>query len=122
MISFKSSKALGLVLASAGILLHAHSTLAKDVFGDAQIQARELLSVGERSKAAQAAAVISAAHAFNVEPQEQARRLILGKPAGDRVADRLVGSDLEMTAMRRVQPAASDPQEAARRMVQPKGV
>jgi hypothetical protein len=124
MISFKSSKALGLVLASAGILLNAHSTLAADILGDAQMQARELLSVGERSKAAQVAAVISAddAHAFNVEPQEQARQLILGKPTGDRVADRVVGSDLEMTAMRRVQRAASDPQEAARRMVQAKGV
>jgi hypothetical protein len=121
MISFKSSKTLGLVLASAGILLHARSTLAADVFGDAQIQARELLSVGGRSKAAQVAAVASAANAFNVEPQEQARQLILGKPAGDRVADRHVGSDLEMTAMRRV-PAASEPQEAARRMVQAKGV
>jgi hypothetical protein len=118
MISLKPNEALGLVLASAGIFLHAHNALAADVVKDAQTQARELLSVGERPKDAHVAAVISAddAHAFNVEAQEQARQLILGKPTGGRAADRVVGT------MGRVQRAASDPQEAARRMVQPKGV
>jgi hypothetical protein len=119
MIPFKSIKALGIVLASAGILLHAHGALAADVTGDAQMQARDLLSgtVAGRSKTAQVAAAISAddTHASNVEPQEQARQLILGKPSGDRVADRLIGSDFEMQlAVRR---AEVDPQEAARRLL-----
>jgi hypothetical protein len=121
MISFKPSKALGFVLASAGILLHAHSALAADALGDAQMQARDLLSrtIGGRSKTVQVAAAISAddAHAFNVEPQEQARQLIVGKPSGDRVAGRVTGSDLEMTSVRGVRRAEADPQDTARRML-----
>jgi hypothetical protein len=117
MISFKSIKALGIVLAYAGI--HAHSALAADVIGDAQMQASDLLSgtVAGRSKTAPVTAATSAddTHAFNVEPQELARQLILGKPSGDRVADRHIGGDFEMQlAVRR---AAVDPQEAARRLL-----
>jgi hypothetical protein len=119
MISFKSTKVLGIALASAGILLHAHNALAADVIGDAQMQARDLLSrtVTGRSITAHVPAAMPAdnTHAFNVEPQEQARQLILGKPAGDRVADRRIGSDFEMQlAARR---AEVDPQEAARRLL-----
>jgi hypothetical protein len=119
MISFKSIKALGIVLASTGILLHTHSALAADVIGDAQMQARDLLSrtVAGRPKTAQVAAAISAGgtHGFNVEPQEQARQLILGTPSGDRVADRHIDSDFQMQlAVRR---AEVDPQEAARRLL-----
>jgi hypothetical protein len=126
MISFKPRKALGLILASAGILLHAHGALAAVALGDAQMQARDLLSGtgGGRLKAAAAAAVISAdeVRAVNVEPQEQARQLILGKPSGERAVDRVVGSDLAMASVRRVRRAEIDPQEAARRMVQAEGV
>jgi len=119
MFPFKSIKLPGIVLASAGILLHAHSALAADVVGDAQMQARNLLSgtVAGRSKTAQVAPATSAddTHAFNVEPQEQARQLILGKPSGDRVANRLIGSDFEMQLA--VRSAHVDPQEAARRLL-----
>jgi hypothetical protein len=119
MISFRSIKLPGIVLASAGILLHAHSALAADVVGDAQMQARNLLSgtVAARSKTAQVAPATSAddTRAFNVEPQEQARQLILGKPSGDRVADRLIGSEFEMQLA--VRSANVDPQEAARRLL-----
>lgn len=126
MVSFKRRKSMGLVLASAGILLHGHSALPADALGDAQTQARDLLSgnIGGRSRAAQVAAAVSAddTQAFKVEPQEQARQLILGKPSGDRIVDRVIGSHLEMTSVRRVRRAEADPQEAARRMVQAKGV
>jgi hypothetical protein len=121
MISFKASKTLGFVLASAGILLNAHSALAADVLGDAQMQAGDLLSgtIGARSKAVQVAAAIPVddARALNVEPQEQARRLILGKPSGDRVGARVNGSDLEMASVREERRAQADPQGAARRML-----
>jgi hypothetical protein len=126
MVSFKPRKLPGLVLASAGILLHAQSALAADVPGDAQMQARDLLSgtPGGRSKAAKVTAAISAddMHAITVEPQEQARQLILGNPRGGRVVDQVIGGGVEMTSVRRVRRAEADPQEAARRMVQPKGV
>jgi hypothetical protein len=126
MISFKPSKALGLVLASAGILFHAHSALAADVLEDTQMQARDLLSgtVGARSRTTQETVATSAgdAHAFKLEPQEQARQLILGKPRGDSPAGRVMDSDLEMTSVRGVRRAAGDPQEAARRMLLAVGV
>jgi hypothetical protein len=126
MVSFKRRKSMGLVLASAGVLLHGHGALAADALGDAQMQARDLLSgtIGGRSRAAQVAAAVSAddTQAFKVEPQEQARQLILGKPSGDRIVDRASGSHLEMTSVQRVRRAEVDPQEAARRMVQAKGV
>jgi hypothetical protein len=117
MISFKSGKRLSFVLGSVGILLHAHSALA---LGDAQMQARNLLTgtIAGRSEAVQAAAGTSSdAHAFNIEPQEQARQLVLGKPSGARVAGRVVGSDSETKSVRGVRRAAVDPQEAARRML-----
>jgi hypothetical protein len=124
MISFKPREALGLVLASAGILLYAHGALAAEVLGDAQMRARDLLSgtVGGRSQTAQVAASMSVddAQAFDVEPQEQARQLILGKPSGDRVARRVV-DDLEMASVRGVRRVEADPQEAARRMLGAKG-
>ena len=125
MISFKPGKALGFVLASAGILLHAHGALAADVVGDAQMQARDLLSgtTGGRSRTVQVAAISADdAHVFNVEPQEQARQLILGKPSGHRAAGRVTGRDLEMTSVRGARRAEADPQDAARRMLRAVGV
>ena len=124
MISLNRSKALGLVLATAGILLQAHNAFAADVPGDAQMQARDLLSGTGRSTAAKVVDAKSAdgAHALNAEPQDQARQIILGKPSGDRVAGRVTDSDLEMTSVGRVRSAETDPQESARRMLQARGV
>jgi|SRR5579871_2624219 len=125
MISFEPSKALGLVLAF-GIILHANSALATDVQGDAQMQARDLLSgtTAGRSKTNRVVAAVSGdAHAFNLDPQEQARQLILGKPNADRVAGRrVISSDSKITSVGGGRRAAPDPHEAARRMVHAKGV
>jgi hypothetical protein len=122
MISFKPTMALALVLASAGALLHANGVLAADSIGDPQAQARDLLSgnIGERSKSVQVVSVD--AHVFNVEPQEQARQLILGKPSGGRVAGPIIGADAKTTLVRGVGRAGADPQGAARRMVLGAGV
>jgi hypothetical protein len=121
MISFKPSTALALALASAGTLLHANGVLAADLVRDPQTQARDLLSgnIGERSKNTQISPVVSVdnAHAFNVEPQEQARQLILGKPSGDRVPGPIIGTDAKKTSVRGVRRAEADPQGAARRML-----
>ena len=126
MISFKPTMALAFALASSGTLLHANGVLAADSVGDPQTQARDLLSgnIGERSKIAQIAPVVSVdgAHAFNVEPQEQARQLILGKPSGDRVPGAIIGTDAKTTSVRGVRRAEADPQGAARRMLLPTGI
>jgi hypothetical protein len=121
MISFKPTMALAFALASAGTLLHANGVLAADFIGDPQTQARDLLSgnIGGRSKIVQVAPVVAVdnAHAFNVEPQEQARQLILGKPRGNRVPGPIIGTDAKMTSVRGVRRAEADPQDAARRML-----
>jgi hypothetical protein len=80
-----SSNTLGrrLMLASAGLLLCANGALAAEVVGDAQMQARDLLSgtVGGRPKIADVYSAIPTddRHVLNLDPQEQARDLILGK-------------------------------------------
>jgi len=121
MISFKPTMALAFALASAGTLLHANGVLAADFIGDPQTQARDLLSgnIGGRSESIQIAPVVSAgdAHSFSVEPQEQARQLILGKPIGDRVPGRIIGTEAKMTSVRGVRRAEADPQDAARRLL-----
>jgi hypothetical protein len=121
MISFKPTMALAFALASAGTLLHANGVLAADLIGDPQTQARDLLSgnIGGRSKSVQIAPVVSVddAHAFSVEPLEQARQLILGKPSGDRVPGPIIGTDAKMTSARGVRRAEADPQDAARRLL-----
>jgi hypothetical protein len=125
MITFKPTMALALVLASAGTLLHANGVLAADSIGDPQAQARDLLSgnIGVRSKSVQIASFVSVdTHAFNVEPQEQARQLILGKLSGGRVAGPIIGADAKTTSVRGVGRAEADPQGAARRMVLGAGV
>ena len=122
MISFKPTMALALVLASAGTLLHANGVLAADSIGDPQAQARDLLSgnIGERSKSVQIASVDT--HVFNVEPLEQARQLILGKPSAGRVSGPIIGAGAKTTSVRGVGRAEADPQGAARRMVLRAGV
>jgi hypothetical protein len=121
MISFKPSMALAFALASAGTLMGANGVLAADSIGDPQTQARDLLSgnIGGQSKSVQIAPVVSVdnAHALNVEPQEQARQLVLGKPSGDRVPDPIMGTDAKKTSVRGTRRAEADPQGAARRML-----
>jgi hypothetical protein len=83
--SLISSNTLGrrLMLASAGLLLCANGALAAEVVGDAQIQARDLLSVsvGGRSQMDVLSSAIPTddRQVPNSDPQEQARDLVLGK-------------------------------------------
>ncbi len=94
-----------LLLASAAYLLNV---------GDAQAQARELLTGGEgRAVAARSRPVISTQTSGPaVTPQEQARRLILGAP---RVETKTTSpSD---AARRRIRGVYSDPQLLAERMI-----
>jgi hypothetical protein len=115
------------VLIAAAILLHANNVLAAEFVGDAQIQARDLLSgtVGGRAKTVDASPAISAEghhQTSNLDPQEQARQLILGKRSFDGVA----GTRVALDSKTKVAPAArargkrrecSDAQELARRMI-----
>jgi hypothetical protein len=118
------------VLIGAAILLYANNVLAAEVVDDAQMQARDLLSgtVGGRAKTFDASSAVPADghHALNLDPQEQARQLILGKPnfggvTGPRVA---LGAKTKVTpevserGQRRV---SSGAQESAQRMILGKG-
>ena len=71
------------MLASAGLLLCANGALAAEVVGDARMQARDLLSVtvcGRPTLADVSSAIpTDNRHVPNLDPQEQARDLILGK-------------------------------------------
>src|SRR5258708_11975130 len=83
--SFIPSNTLGrrLMLASAGFLLCANGALAAEVVGDAQMQARDLLSgtVGGRPKIADVSSAVPTddRHVLNLDPPEQTRDPILGK-------------------------------------------
>jgi hypothetical protein len=112
----------GLVLISALFLLQANSALAAEAVGDAQRQASDLLSgtVGGRAKMVDASRAIASAseQTPGLDPQEQARQLILGKPN--------LGGTNALGAQINATPAVSargnyrryaDPQESARRMI-----
>jgi hypothetical protein len=97
-----------LILISAATLITANTVVAANRFGDAQMQARDLLTgTIEGTKATDRSPAISAVQHRQTypEPQEQARQLILGKPstapASARSNDRI----------------HTDPQELARRMI-----
>jgi hypothetical protein len=83
--TFISSNTLGrrLMLASAGLLLCAKGAFAAELAGDVQMQARDLLSgtVGGRSKFADASSAVPTNDRQEpyLDPQDQARDLILGK-------------------------------------------
>jgi hypothetical protein len=81
-----------LILLSAAILFNANTVLAANRVGDAQMQARDLLSgtVGGRTKTVDKSFAISADHRQESypDPQDQARRLILGKPGFERTVGR----------------------------------
>jgi hypothetical protein len=125
MISFIPSKTLAnrLMLISAVILLHANGAFAAEFVGDAQMQARDLLSgtVGGRAKVVDVSPAIPAdgRNAFNPDPQKQARQLILGKPDIAGIARRAVGFDskTKVTSVRDIRRTYADGQESARRML-----
>jgi len=110
---------------AAAILLHANMVLAAEFVGDAQMQARDLLSgtVGGRAKIVDALPAISAhgPETSNLDPQDQARELILGDRTLGRLARRRVALDsktkVSAALPERGKARESDAQELARRMI-----
>jgi hypothetical protein len=115
-----------LVLISAAILLQANNVRGAELAVDAQTQARDLLSgtVGGRAKAVYKSPAIPADghQTLSLDPQEQARQLILGKPNFGGVA----GLSVAFDSKAKVAPAVpargkrrgdSDAQELAQRMI-----
>jgi hypothetical protein len=110
---------------AAAILLHTNMVLATEFVGDAQMQARDLLSgtVGGRAKIVDApSAIPSHGHeTSNLDPQEQARELILGNRTRGRLAPRRVAlySKTKVSAAlpERGKGRESDAQQLARRMI-----
>jgi len=114
----------GLILISAAILINANSVLAADRFGDAQMQARDLLSgtVGAKAKIIDKSLAISADQKSYPDPQTQARQLILRKPSFDAAVSRELAVQSKTNvplprSARRDGSAHTDPQELARRMI-----
>jgi hypothetical protein len=128
---FIPSNTLGrrLVLASTGILLYANGALAADFVGDAQTQARDLLSgtVGGRARMPYVSAAIPTdLHVPNLDPQEQARDLILGKSNFADTASQAISLDSKTAvapadSAQRIHRADADGQELAQRMIVGKG-
>jgi hypothetical protein len=115
-----------LILISAAVLINANTVLAANRVGDAQMQARDLLSgtVGGRAKIIDKSPAISADHHQKSypDPQTQARQLILGRPNFDGTVSRefAVQSKINVpvsVAVRRNRSAHTDPRELARRMI-----
>jgi hypothetical protein len=115
-----------LILISAAILINPITVLAANRVGDAQMQARDLLSgtVGGRVKVIDKSLAISADHLQQSypDPQTQARQLILGKPSFDGAVRRESAVQSTTNAPILVSPrrngsAHTDPQELARRMI-----
>jgi len=102
----------GLALISAVFLSQSNSVLAAEFAGDAQMQASDLLSgtVGGRARTAdRSPAIADDGHqTSNLDPQEQARQLILGEPKMNATPAVSARGD------HRTYP---DPQESARRMI-----
>jgi hypothetical protein len=110
---------------AAAILLHANMVLAAEFVGDAQMQARDLLSgtVGGRAKIVDAPSAIPAHghETSNLDSQELARELILGNRTRGRLARRRVALDsktkVSAALPERGKGRESDAQELARRMI-----
>ena len=126
--SFSPVKTLkyGLVLISAAFLLHGTGVLAAEVAGDAQSQARDLLSgtVDGRARVVDASPASGAngVRAPGLDPQEQARQLILGKANSDRIKEPAAALGTQKNATPAVSAGGghrtyADPQELARRMI-----
>lgn len=112
------------LLGSAAFLLHAGGVLAADRGDDAQAQARELLAgTAKRSPAAVTSAVLPAATSqAALEPQEQARRLILGTPRAGTSVESYAALNSKTTSSSGAEPRGirrgySDAQALARRMI-----
>jgi hypothetical protein len=119
-----------LMLTSAALLLCANGAPAAEVVGDAQMQARDLLSgtVGGRPKIADvsSASPTDDRHVLNLNPQEQARDLILGKNFAG-TAHQAASPDSRTDAMpsasvQRIRRADIGGQELAQRMLLGNGV
>lgn len=130
--TFISGNTLGrrLMLASAGLLLCANGAFAQEVAGDAQMQARELLSgtVGARARFAPASAAVPTddRQVPYLDPQELARDLILGQSFAGAVL-RAASPDsqtdaMPMASVQNVRRVDIDGQESAQRMLLGKGV
>jgi hypothetical protein len=107
----------GLMLISAAFLLHATNGLAAEFVGDAQMQAGDLLSgtSGGRPKIIESRTIPEDSNATSrLDPQEQARQFILGKPKLGVVTGRKLGAVTGRTIDHR---ADEDAQELARRMI-----
>jgi hypothetical protein len=116
----------GLVLISAAFLFQADNALAAELVGDAQTQAQDLLSgtVGGRAKTVNESPANPADghQTSNLDPQEQARRLILGEPnvggTNGRAAARERRTDTTPAESARSNHGTyADPQESAQRMI-----
>jgi hypothetical protein len=114
-----------LALLSAAFLLQTGGALTSARAGDAQTQARELVSqtTADRSVAAQSDTLPGGGSSLPaLDPQEQARRILLGTPsvggetkvAGPRYAKSTSAAGVAGRGDRR---AHSDAQENARRMI-----
>jgi hypothetical protein len=114
-----------LLLISAATLVTANTVVAANRVGDAQMQARDLLTgTVEGAKATDRSPANSAdlQQRSYPEPQEQARQLILGKPSFEGPASRKAAALSKTNAAapasaRRKDRDDSDPQELARRMI-----
>jgi hypothetical protein len=115
-----------LIPLSAAILLCSNNVLAADYVGDAQIHARDLLSgtVGGQAKTLDKSPPKSADgdQPSNVDPQDQARQLILGKSNFDKTNVRAVAPEPKLNATATLSTQGNprtylDPQESARRMI-----
>jgi hypothetical protein len=113
------------MLASAGLLLCANGALAAEVAGDAQMQARDLLSEsvgGQPEIDVQSSAIPSDdRQVLNFDPQEQARDPLLGKSFTD-TSDQAASLEPQMEAMpaasvQRIRRADIGGQESAQRML-----
>ena len=119
-----------LTLASAVLWICVNGALAAEVVGDAQMQARALLSgpVGGRPTIADVSSAIPTddRHVLNLDPQEQARDLILGENFAG-TAHQAASLDSKTDAMpaasaQRIRRADIGSQELAQRMLLGKGV
>jgi hypothetical protein len=115
-----------LMLVSAALLINANTVLAANRVGDAQMQARDLLSgsVGEKPKSLDKSLAISADRHKESYPdsQEQARRLILGKPSFESAAGQESAAQSKTNVAARVSArhgarVHADAQDLARRLI-----
>jgi hypothetical protein len=115
-----------LILSSAAILVHTNNVLASECLGDVQMQAQDLLSgtVGRQAKTIDKSLQKSADgdQTSNVDPQDQARQLILGnanfgKRNGWAIAPQPRMNAIPVLSTQGDPRTYPDPQESARRMI-----